>query len=107
MRASLKMLNARPAVSTNLGWLVLDSGTKTVFLFGVKAGEATQSVRTLSGSLETGTVPTKIMIGDTNLWHGEAIAVQRQAKEAGDGLMPINIFKAVYVCNSAGYIGFE
>jgi hypothetical protein len=59
IRASLKMLNARPAVSTNLGWVVLDSGTKTVFLFGVKAGEATQSVRTLSGSLETGTVPTK------------------------------------------------
>ena len=91
-------------IETNLGWLVLDSGTRSVVLFGVTASDVTQSVRTLSGSVETGTVSTKLMIGGTVFWRGEATAAPRQTKETEDGLLPIRLFKTVYVCNSEGFI---
>jgi hypothetical protein len=106
-RVPVRMVNGRPTVETNLGWFALDSGTKEVFLFGAKAEDVNQSVRTLTGSIETGTVPARLTIGDRPVWRGDAIAVPRQAKESGDGLLPVNIFKAIYVSHSENYIGFE
>jgi hypothetical protein len=106
-RVPVRMLNGRPTVETNLGWFALDSGTKEVFLFGVKAENVNQLVKTLSGSVETGTVPAKLTIADRTVWRGDAIAVPRQAKESGDGLLPVRIFKAIYVSHSENYIGFE
>jgi hypothetical protein len=106
-RSAFKMVNARPAVSTSSGWLVLDSGAPAVVLFGVKAGNVNQSLRTLSGSVDTGSVQTRLFMADNLVWRGDAIAVPRQAKETGDGLLPVHIFKTIYVCNSESYIGFE
>jgi hypothetical protein len=44
------------------------------------------------------------MIEGTAFWRGEATAAPRQAKETVDGLLPVGIFKTVYVCNSEGFI---
>jgi hypothetical protein len=93
--------------ATSLGRLVLDSGTKWAVLFGVESTEVTHMVRTLSGSMSTGTVHTKLMIEGKTIWIGDAIAAPRQAKESGDGLMPVSLFKAVYVSNTDGYIVFN
>jgi hypothetical protein len=64
-------------------------------------------VKTLAGSAESGTVFPKILIGDTEIWRGQAMAVPRQAKETGDGLLPIYFFRSIYVCNSESYIVFN
>jgi hypothetical protein len=104
VRVQFKMINARPTVETNLGRLVLDSGINSVVLFGVDPTTVTQTVRTLSGSVLAGTVSTKLTIGDTTFWRGDATAVPRQPTESGDGLIPISFFKFVYVCNSESYM---
>jgi len=103
-RASFENVAGRPAVSTSLGALVLDSGTTTVTLFGVHAITLTHEMFTMTGTAKVGTVPGKLVIGGRTFWHGEAVAIPRPAETGAAGLMPVSLFKAVYVCNSAGYL---
>ena len=100
--------DARPVVSTSLGELVLDSGTRWVTLFGVQATRAIEGeVRTMAGSLRIGTVTRRLLIGGRAFWSGEALAVPHALEEGAQGLLPISLFNAVYFCNSEGYVTFE
>jgi len=107
VRASLRVAEDRPIVSTSLGALVLDSGTRWVTLFGVEAARATHEMTTMTGSLRTGTVFRKLRIGGRTFWSGEAVAVPQSAEGGTEGLLPVSLFKAVYFCNSEGYASFE
>jgi hypothetical protein len=103
-RVQLKTVSGRPVVSTSLGALVLDSGTHKVTLFGVAATVLTQGMTTMSGFLKVGTVSRKLLIDGRTVWHGEAVAIPRPAETGVAGLLPVSLFKAVYVCNSEKYL---
>jgi len=109
-RAEFKMVNAEPVVSTSLGHLVLDSGARQLVLFGVQpengygfAGE----LRTATGSQKIGFVSGKpLMIEGRRISHGDGVALPNRT-EGVDGLLPVNLFKVIYFCNSEGYVIFE
>ena len=104
-------INGRMAVSTSLGDLVLDSGTDRLVLFGVQAdmGSAFKGeLRTVTGSRQIGTVFTKpLVIEGRKVWCGDAVAIPNRPEPGVDGLLPLGLFKTVYVCNSEGYVVFE
>jgi hypothetical protein len=110
-RARFTMVNGLPAVNTSLGDLVLDSGAERIILFAVKPdiGLGDQfELHTVASSQEIGMVPGKSLnIEGRKIWRGEAVALPRAAEPGIDGLMPLSLFKAIYVCNSEGYVVFE
>jgi hypothetical protein len=108
-RVSLRMINGRPSVSTSVGELVLDSGAERLVLFGVKptSGLGDGEMRTYTGSQRIGMVSGQLLtIEGRKLWRGDAVALPESKEAEVDGLMPLSLFKAVYVCNSGGYVIF-
>jgi hypothetical protein len=97
-------VQGRPVVSTNLGEFVLDSGAHGVIRFGVQAARMTQELITASGLLRVGTVSSQIDINGRTFWRGDAVAVPRSPEVGADGLLPLYVFKSVYVSNSARYV---
>ena len=107
-RAQFQAVNGRTVVATNLGNLVLDSGAARLVLFGIEALIDGQSLmRTMAGSSLVGLVPRRLTIEGRHVWKGQAVAIQKQEQPGVAGLMPIHLFRAVYVCNSEGYLVFE
>jgi hypothetical protein len=64
-------------------------------------------VRTLTGSQAVGMASRKLIVEGRNLWHGDAVAMPGGAEPGVAGLLPLSLFKAIYVCNSEGYVIFE
>ena len=110
-RASFEMINARPVISTSLGALALDSGASRLVLFGVQPdiGAGFQAeLRTVAGSRPIGLVSGKrLVIAGRRIWGGDAVAIPERSEPAVDGLMPLSLFKTLYVCNSEKYVIFE
>lgn len=110
-RVPLRMINGRLALSTSLGNLILDSGASRLVLFGVKPDiglGGNREWRTVAGSQEVGMVSIKpLIIEGRTIWHGDAVAIPNRSEPGVDGLMPLSLFKAIYVCNSEGYVVFE
>jgi hypothetical protein len=103
-RAPIQVIHNRPAISTSLGWLLLDSGSASVVLFGVEAGHGT-SIRTLAGSSEAGVVHRRPLVIEGRTIRYDTLVAEPGRNEVGaDGLLPVNLFKTVYVCNSEGYV---
>jgi hypothetical protein len=108
--AQFKMINAEPVVSTSLGDLILDSGARQLVLFGVRPhisyglkGE----LRTPTGSMQIGLVSGKpLVIEGRKISRGDAVTIPNRTPGV-DGLLPLSLFKAIYFCNSQGYIVFE
>jgi hypothetical protein len=110
-RAPFTMTNGRMAVSSSLGELVLDSGADRLVLFGVQPdiglGNKAE-LRTVAGSQEIGMVFGKpLIIGGRKIWRGEAVAIPNRPEPGVDGLLPLSLFKTIYVCNSESYLVFE
>ncbi|MBZ5634565.1 MAG: retroviral-like aspartic protease family protein [Acidobacteriia bacterium] len=99
--------NDRPLVNTSLGPFLLDSGADGVIVFGAGGGDVKYEMTTMSGSFIVGTITTKLLIDGRRFWHGEAVAVPRQEDVGVAGLLPISLFRSVYICNSEGYVVFE
>jgi hypothetical protein len=110
-RVQIRTINGRLALSTNLGDLILDSGSARVVLFGVEASDAISGKnewRTLAGPLEAGMLfDRKLVVGSRTIWRGDVVAIPAQAEPGVAGLMPLNLFKLIYVCNSESYVVFE
>lgn len=110
-RIQLRMINGRLAVSTSLGDLILDSGAARIVLFGVEPDiglGGKREWRTVAGSQEVGLVSTKpLVIEGRTIWRGDAVAIPNRSEPGVDGLMPLSLFKAIYVSNSDGYIIFD
>ena len=107
-RSPLRLMNGRTAVSTSLGDLVLDSGADRLILFGVDPDRARQHyMRTVAGSQIAGVVFSRLVIEGRNIWRGDALAIPRGAEPGVAGLMPLSLFRTVYVCNSEGYVVLE
>jgi hypothetical protein len=110
-RAQFRMHNGRPVVSTSLGDLVLDSGSVRLVLFGIEPDarqDDPHELKTFTGSRTIGTVFRKpLIIEGRRIWRGQAVAVPHSEESGVGGLLPLCLFKAIYVCNSEGYIVFE
>jgi hypothetical protein len=107
-RVAFRSIAGRPVVSTSLGSLVLDSGADLVVRFGVTGTEATLELVTLAGSVNVRTVASQLLIEGRIVWRGDAVALPRPAAEGNAaGLLPTNVFRSVYVCNSEGYVVFD
>ncbi len=114
-RVPYKIVNARPVVSTSLGDLALDSGAGRLTLFGVRSdvrsdvgGDFKSELRTVAGTQKIGLVSSKpLVIDGRKIWDGDAVAIPSRPEPGVDGLLPLGLFKTVYVCNSEGYVVFE
>lgn len=108
-RSAIKMINARPVIATSLGDLGLDSGEVDLVLFGLESDEGPgYELRTVGGSQRVGKVFGKtLVIQGRKVSSGEVVAIASRPEPGVDGLMPLRLFKAVYVCNSEGYAVFQ
>ena len=110
-RSAFKMINARPVVSTSLGDLALDSAATRLTLFGIRpdAGvDFKNQLRTVAGSRRIGLVSDKrLAIEGRKIWGGDAVAIPGRPEAGVDGLLPLSLFRASYVCNSEGYVVFD
>jgi hypothetical protein len=109
-RAEFKMINAEPVVSTSLGDLILDSGARQLVLFGIQPGSGyglKGVLRTATGSQQIGLVSGKpLIIEGRRISRGVAVAIPN-CTPGVDSLLPLSLFKAIYFCNSEGYVVFE
>jgi hypothetical protein len=103
-RVPFHTVAGRATVSTSLGSLVLDSGTGDVILFGGRPMALTHEVFSMTGSLRVGTISGTLVIDGRTWWRGKAVVVPRTGEAGAEGLLPASLFKAIYVCNSAGYL---
>jgi hypothetical protein len=110
-RGRFRMINARPVVSTSLGELALDSGVDRLVLFGFQPdgdNDAGYELRTVAGVQRVCRVYGRpLLIGERRFASGEALGFPGRPEPGVDGLMPLSLFKAIYVSNSQGYVVFE
>jgi hypothetical protein len=106
-RISFRLDHGRPVISTSLGLLVVDSGAVRVVLFNAQSGTAGSTLQTVTGIVNVGTIRAALEIGEHTFWHGDAIAISQPTETAVDGMLPISVFRSVFVSNSEGYIDFE
>jgi len=100
-------LHGRPVVSTSLGELAVDSGADWVTLFGIGISNLVRRVVTMSGSSAVGIVSSSLQIEGRTVWRGEAAAMPHPAEADVAGLLPVRLFRSVYICNSEGYVVFQ
>ncbi len=103
-RVTMELIAGRPTLQTSLGRLVLDSGAETVLLFHGELGSSVSGIRTASGFafVQTGG-SVRIRIGEREFKFAQSASV-RQPEVREDGLLPISVFKAVYVSNSGNHL---
>lgn len=106
-RVAIRTVTGRPAIETNLGTLVLDSGASDVTLYNVKHAPLTHEIRTMAGNQGVGVVPRKLVIDGRTVWRGDAVAIPDSAENETHGLLPLSIFRSVYISNSEGYAAFD
>jgi hypothetical protein len=107
-RVGFRMLNGRVLVPSSLGDLVLDSGAARLVLFGAESdGDTRGLVNTFTGSQKIGIASRKLVIEGHNVWHGDAVTMPSGTEPGVAGLLPLSLFRAIYVCNSGSYVVFE
>ena len=109
-RSAFQSINGRPAVSTSLGRLVLDSGAAAVVIGGAKiapASGARAELRSAAGPQTVTLRSARLVLEGRTIWKGNAVALPQRLDPGVDGLLPIRFFRSVYVCNSGGYIVWE
>jgi predicted aspartyl protease len=102
-RTPLRLVDGRPAVDTNLGRLLIDSGAHRLVLFNVAAPSSDYRLVTLGGSADAGLVLRELRIANREFWRGEAIGLRSDRSDLA-GLMPVDLFRSVYVSNSQGFV---
>jgi hypothetical protein len=107
-RIPTERVSGRPTIVTNLGRLVLDSGSDTLVLFhSIGKGPASAGIRTASGFAAAVSTPgLRLRIGGRDYEPGQ-VAIISRPEAAEDGLMPLSLFKAVHISNSQSYIVLE
>jgi hypothetical protein len=107
-RAQFRLVEGRSAILTSLGELVLDSGAATLILFGVPPETgAANFMKTMAGSRSVGTIRRNLSIAGQRIWRGDAVAVPDRTEMGVAGLMPLSLFRSIYICNSESYVAFQ
>lgn len=101
----VRFIYGRMAIPTSFGDMVLDSGAQTLLLFRTSFVQPNAGITTAEGSELA--VSTELVGGmqiDNRSYlvaKADFVSVP-QTEEAG--LLPTNMFQALYVCNSKGYV---
>lgn len=103
-RVDFTMVDGRPALDTSLGRLILDSAADVLVRFNISGGVSTRQIATLTGTTSVSMVRSALLINGRAIWKGHAAAVPMRAGSGADGLLPVTLFKTVYVSNSEGYL---
>jgi hypothetical protein len=107
-RTGFTVVNGRPVIPTSLGGLVLDSGAAQLVLFGVEPERAIDArLLTSTGSGAIGSASRKLVIGERKVWQGDAVTMSSRIEGGVDGLLPLRLFRSVYVSNSENYVVLE
>lgn len=107
-RTPFRLHDGRTTLATSLGDLVVDSGAARLVLFGVGPGAGEQMpMLTLTGLQNVGTVARRLIIEGRDVWRGNAVALPDRSEPGVAGLMPLSMFKSVYICNSESYVVLE
>lgn len=107
-QTSFRLIFGRMAVTTSLGDLVLDSGAEMLFLFRESTRAASAQVVGASGgrvAVSIGSAP-EVRIGDRRYRPASAEYHPVPAAEEA-GLLPANLFHAIFICNSKRYVVFD
>jgi hypothetical protein len=105
-RTALELVAGRPALDTDRGRLVLDSGTDTAILFATTPPTSGTQIMTASGGGAASVVRTlKVRVAGRS--YSVAAAYVPRSTGLEDGFLPASTFRAVYVSNSERYIVFE
>jgi hypothetical protein len=110
VRTPFQFVNARPVVATSLGDMALDSGAARLILFGVKPDVDSEQgqLQSAAGSQQVGLISGKpLAIAGRKVWQGAAVAIPSRPEAGVDGLLPLGLFRAIYVCSSERYMIFE
>jgi len=108
VQTGFRLIFGRMAVSTSLGDLVLDSGAEKLFLFRASTRAPSAQVIGASGArldVSFETAPD-LRIGDRRYRPAEAEYHPVPAAEEA-GLLPANLFHAIFICNSKQYVVFD
>ena len=102
----MDLVAGRPAIDTDRGRLVLDSGTGTAILFATTPSASRTRIVTAAGSGAASAVRNlKIRVAGRS--YSVAAAYVSRSTPLEDGLLPASTFRAVYVSNSGRYIVLE
>ncbi len=108
----LRILDGLMAVPTSQGDLVLDSGADTLFLFRESSHASTSQnstqIRSDAGSTSAVSMEKVygLQIGE-RLYHPAGAIFHPVPAASHAGLLPANLFHAIFICNSAGYVVFD
>jgi predicted aspartyl protease len=105
-RLPLQTIEGRIAMPTNHGRLILDSGVDTMVLFRrLSGGAMRKTMRTASGTAMASTAePQRLRIQGCGVREVDTVSVPRPDGVVEDGLLPLNVFRAVYVSNSEKFV---
>jgi hypothetical protein len=109
LRVPLLEVEGLPAVSTSLGLLILDSGAQQLTLYRVIAGGEQRTENTFTGPADaTLQLAGALIVGSRKFQYGRAVIFPTTMQPtAAAGLMPVALFKSVYLSNSRRYIVFD
>ncbi|MGD0798246.1 MAG: retropepsin-like aspartic protease [Acidobacteriaceae bacterium] len=108
VQTGFRLIFGRMAVPTSLGDLVLDSGAEMLFLFRESTRATSAQVIGASGArvpVSFETAP-EVRIGDRRYRPAKAEYHPVPAAEEA-GLLPANLFHAIFVCNLKQYVVFD
>ena len=96
------------AIPTNEGYLVLDSGADTLFLFRAPAHDAHTGGMTSSafGATVGLGLASPIVIGGRS-YHADKAAFRTVPDAEEASLLPASLFRAVFISNSERYVVFD
>lgn len=105
---SVQLIFGRMAVPTTLGTLLLDSGAEMLTLFRQSPRPSNAQLMGTSGldAFVSVQAAPKVGIGDRCYRPARAVYRAVPASEAA-GLLPANLFRAIFICNSKGYVVFD
>lgn len=108
----VRLVDGLMAVPTSQGDLVLDSGADTLFLFRESSHASTaqnsNQIRADSGATSAVSIEKVygLQIGE-RLYHPAGAIFHPVPAASHAGLLPANLFHAIFICNSAGYVVFD
>jgi hypothetical protein len=105
-RLPLQTIEGRIAMPTNHGRLILDSGIDRTVLFKTHRGGTTRvPMQTVSGAgLASAEKPQRLRIEGCRFREVDTVSVPRPDGVVEDGLLPLNVLRAVYVSNSEKFV---
>jgi len=107
LHVPFEILGGVPVVSTNLGMLALDSGVDQVVLFGKDGSESPWKLplRTEAGFV-TAVIDRNrpLVLGGRSIHYSRALVIRQPPRVSQNGVLPVSLFRTVYVCNSGGYL---